>query len=77
MKTTGCHLETNEVVPQEPNLSDVLNDPVVRAVMRADGVNPDELARILRIPFRGRTFGAAGQLMKIGSAVSEARLIEH
>jgi hypothetical protein len=28
------------------------NDPVVRAVMRADGVNPDELARILHIPIR-------------------------
>jgi len=50
MKTTGCGRETNEAVPQEPNLGDVLNDPVVRAVMRADGVNPDELARILRIP---------------------------
>ena len=49
MKKTGCRRETNETVPQEPNLSDVLNDPIVRAVMRADGVSPDELARILGI----------------------------
>ena len=49
MKKTGCRRETNEAVPQEPNLSDVLNDPIVRAVMRADGVSPDELARILGI----------------------------
>ena len=61
MKTTGCRRETNQAVPQEPNLSDVLNDPIVRAVMRADGVNPDELARILRLPVRGRSFGDAGQ----------------
>jgi hypothetical protein len=27
----------------------VLNDPVVIAVMRADGVSPDELARVLEI----------------------------
>jgi hypothetical protein len=41
MKTTGCPRETSEAVPREPNLSDVLNDPVVIAVMRADGVRPD------------------------------------
>jgi hypothetical protein len=45
MKTTGCRRETNEAIPQEPNLS---------------------------VPVRGRTFGAAGQLMKISSVVSEA-----
>jgi hypothetical protein len=50
MKTTGCPRETSEAVPREPNLSDVLNDPVVIAVMRADGVRPDELARVLGIP---------------------------
>jgi hypothetical protein len=49
MKTTGCPRETSEAVPREPNLSDVLNDPVVIAVMRADGVSPDELARVLEI----------------------------
>ena len=42
--------ETSVAVPREPNLSDVLNDPVVIAVMRADGVRPDELARVLGIP---------------------------
>jgi hypothetical protein len=35
MKTTGCPRETSAAVPREPNLSDVLNDPVVIAVMRA------------------------------------------
>jgi hypothetical protein len=50
MKTTGCPRQTSAAVPQEPNLSDVLNDPIVVAVMRADGVSPDELARILGIP---------------------------
>ena len=50
MKTTGCPRETSEAVPREPNLSDVLNDPIVVAVMRADGVSRDELARILEIP---------------------------
>ena len=50
MKTTGCPRETSAVVPQEPNLSDVLNDPIVVAVIRADGVSPNELARILGIP---------------------------
>ena len=49
MKTTGCPRETSVAVPREPNLSDVLNDPVVIAVMRADGVRPDELARVLGI----------------------------
>jgi len=39
-----------QAVPQEPNLSDVLNDPVVIAVMRAGDVRLDELARVLGIP---------------------------
>jgi hypothetical protein len=49
MRTTGRPRETSVAVPREPNLSDVLNDPVVIAVMRADGVRPDELARVLEI----------------------------
>ena len=49
MKTTGCPRETGVAVPREPSLSDVLNDPLVVAVMRADGVSRDELARILGI----------------------------
>jgi hypothetical protein len=44
--------------------SDVLSDPVVMAVMRADRVNPDELARILRIPVCDRSFGGAGEPAK-------------
>jgi len=50
MKTTGCPRETSVAVPRVPNLSDVLNDPIVVAVMRADGVSRDELARLLGIP---------------------------
>jgi hypothetical protein len=49
MKTTGCPRETSVAVPREPNLSDVLNDPIVVAVMQADGVSPDELARIIGV----------------------------
>jgi len=63
MKLTACGRKTRDTAPREPGLSDVLNDPVVRALMRADSVDPDELARILRIPVRGRTFGT-GQPMK-------------
>ena len=33
MKMTGCPRETSAAVPQEPNLSDVLNDPIVVAVI--------------------------------------------
>jgi hypothetical protein len=61
MKMTRCHRETSAAVPREPRLSDVLNDPIVMAVMRADGVSPDELTRILRIPVRSRIFGGVGQ----------------
>ena len=49
MKTTGFPRETSVAVPREPNLSDVLNDPVVMAVTRAGGVSPDELARIIGV----------------------------
>ena len=59
MKKTGYCRETNETVPQEPNLRDVLNDPIVRAVMRADGVSPDELAKILGIPVCRAAFRSA------------------
>ena len=31
----------------EPPLADVLRDPVVQAVMRRDGVTPDELLRVI------------------------------
>ena len=48
-----------QAVPQEPNLSDVLNDPIVMAVMRADGVSLDELARILGIPVCRAAFRSA------------------
>jgi hypothetical protein len=72
MKMTGYHREASAAVPREPSLRDVLNDPVVMAVMRADGVSPDELDRILRIPVRGRSFGSPGRPTEIGSPVSNA-----
>ena len=55
MKRTQVYCTVNDASSREPNIADVLNDPVVRAVMHADGVDPDELARILRIPIRGRS----------------------
>jgi len=67
MKTTGCPRETSEAVPREPNLSDVLNDPVVIAVMRADGVRPDELARVFGIPV------AAAALIQVARAKERKR----
>jgi hypothetical protein len=33
---------------REPTLAELLNDPITRAVMRADGVNPRELETSLR-----------------------------
>jgi hypothetical protein len=73
MKMTGCHRETSAAVPREPRLSEVLNDPIVMAVMRADGVSPDELARILRIPDCSRSFGGPDQSTEIGSPGSRPR----
>jgi hypothetical protein len=55
MKWTELDRTVNDTSSREPNIADVLNDPVVRAVMHADGVDPDELARILGIPIRGRS----------------------
>jgi hypothetical protein len=34
--------------PRDPNLSEALNDPLVRAVMAADGVDASKLAAELR-----------------------------
>lgn len=72
MKMTGYRHETAHAASCEPNLSDVLNDPVVRAVMRADGVNPDELARILRIAIRARSLPRAGEPFATGTPSGEA-----
>ena len=33
---------------REPTLNGILSDPIVRAVMEADGVNPHELEVMLR-----------------------------
>jgi hypothetical protein len=61
MKWTEVYRNVNEDSSHEPNLTDVLNDPVVRAVMRADGVDPNALAKILGIPICGRSPGRPDQ----------------
>ena len=71
MKMTGSGANGGSV-PHEPNLSDVLNDPVIRAVMRADGVDPDELARILRVPILSRSFASTSQSAAFGSSVGRS-----
>lgn len=72
MNMTERDLKTSAWVQREPNLSDVLNDPVVRAMMLADGVDPNELARILGIPVRTRRFGGVpGQAAASGSAPAD------
>ena len=61
MKWTELYRKVNAAASREPNLTDVLNDPVVRAVMRGDGVDPNALGRILGIPIRGRSPGRPDQ----------------
>ena len=71
MKIIGSRASSGSV-PHEPTLSDILNDPVIRAVMRADGINPDELARILHIPVHGRPLDRPDHAVPIGASASEA-----
>jgi hypothetical protein len=71
MKMTGSGA-SGGWVPHETSLSDILNDPVIRAVMHADGVNPDELARILHIPVRGRPLDRPDHAIPSGASASEA-----
>ena len=61
MKWTELYHKVNGTASREPNLTDVLNDPVVRAVMRSDGVDPNALAKILGIPICGRSPGRTDQ----------------
>ena len=64
MHLTGCLLsvqdDTNRTgftmnyiqpcwVPHEPGVAEMLDDPVVKAIMRADGVDRDDLAAALGI----------------------------
>jgi hypothetical protein len=73
MKITKCRQQPAESAPCEPNLHDVLSDPVVNAVMRADGVSRDELAGILRLAIRRRLFGPSGQPTETGAPEREAQ----
>jgi len=44
-------------VHYEPTLHEILSDPIVKALMEADGVDPNELAAMLaRIGRRSRCF---------------------
>ncbi len=69
MKWTELYHKANDASSREPNITDVLNDPVVRAVMHADGVDPDELARILGVPIRDRS--------KMQQSIVGSRPIKH
>ena len=40
--------------PREPTVDEMLADPIVRLVMRRDGVEEQEVRRILRLAARGR-----------------------
>ena len=56
-----------QAVPREPNLSDVLNDPVVIAVMRADGVRRMSWPGFLGFP------SAASALIQVARAKERKR----
>jgi hypothetical protein len=65
MNTTGCRRETPESVPREPILSDMMNDPVVMTVRRANGRVVLALPGADRPPRRGAGLlsGASGDDM--------------
>jgi len=48
----ACRRTSWEADQTEPSLVEVLSDPIVRALMLADGVDPDEVAKTLKIPVR-------------------------
>jgi hypothetical protein len=74
VKWTELYHKVNDASSREPNITDVLNDPVVRAVMHADGVDPDELARILGFPIRDQS---SMQQLIVGSVSEEHRTIRN
>jgi hypothetical protein len=44
-------MKQQQTVPEpsaEPSIDDLLSDPIIRAVMTADGVDPDKLRDLLR-----------------------------
>ena len=40
MNMTGCRPKTAQTLQREPRLREMLNDPVVKVIMLADGVSP-------------------------------------
>ena len=73
MKITECHQQPAEPAPCEPSLHEVLSDPIVNAVMHADGVSRAELTGILRLAIRRRLFGPSGQRTETGAPKREAQ----
>jgi hypothetical protein len=56
--------------PQEPTLEEILSDPIVMALMAADGVDPQEFEAKLRLVASTSTLNAPPSRMK--AAVSRA-----
>ena len=49
MLAIGCHSERSTGwCGREPTISEILSEPIVKAVMCADGVDPEMLERDLR-----------------------------
>ena len=43
---------------EEPPLEEILDDPIVRLLMRRDGIGPDDVLRTLERAWRRRSVGA-------------------
>ena len=41
----------------EPSLEDLLNEPIIRQVMRSDGVSADDIRLLMRTAAAGQNFG--------------------
>ena len=48
MRTTLAAIGRRFVVQREPTITDMLSDSIVRAVMKADRIDPEVLAKELR-----------------------------
>jgi hypothetical protein len=42
----------SRIRPEEPELEEMLDDPIVRLVMRRDGIGPDEVLHTLEAAYR-------------------------
>jgi hypothetical protein len=77
VKTTGFRSETNGPVPHEPKLSEMLSDPVVRAVMETppqvatDTGIPNSSTRMLGPKAGGSTWIPSDQCQSAGFGRTE------